>query len=47
MSKKGIENDMVNFNAGLHTVSIQMNMKDLIRAIRPVVKDFSKNSKKM
>jgi len=38
-----LENDMVNFNAGLHTVSIQMRVKDLIKAIRPVVKDFSKN----
>jgi len=41
-----LENDMVNFNAGLHTVSIQMRVKDLIKAIRPVVKDFSKNPKK-
>jgi len=37
-----LENDMVNFNAGLHTVSIQMRVKDLIKAVRPVVKDFSK-----
>jgi len=40
-----LENDMVNFNAGLHTVSIQMSAKDLIKAIRPVVKDFSKEQK--
>jgi len=40
-----LENDMVNFNAGLHTVSIQMRAKDLIKAIRPVVKDFSKIQK--
>jgi len=42
-----LENDMINFNAGLHTVSIQMKAKDLIKAIKPVVKDFSKNPKKM
>lgn len=38
-----LENDEVNFNAGLHTVSIQMRAKDMIKAIRPVVEDFSKN----
>ena len=37
-----LENDMVNFNAGLHTVSIEMKAKDLIEAIRPVIEDFSK-----
>jgi len=37
-----LENDMVNFNAGLHTISIQMRAEDLIKAVRPVVKDFSK-----
>jgi Ala-tRNA(Pro) deacylase len=37
-----LENDKVNFNAGLHTVSIQMRAKDMIKAIRPVVEDFSK-----
>lgn len=36
------ENDMVNFNAGLHTISIEMKAKDLIEAIRPVIEDFSK-----
>jgi len=36
-----LENDMVNFNAGLHTVSIQMKAKDLVKAIRPSVRDFS------
>jgi len=40
-----LENDMVNFNAGLHTVSIQMKAKDLIKAIRPVIENFSRNSK--
>jgi len=42
-----LENDMVNFNAGLHTVSIQMKAKDLVEAIKPVVKDFSGNPKRM
>lgn len=37
-----LENDMVNFNAGLHTASIQMKAKDLIKAIRPVIEIFSK-----
>ncbi len=36
-----MENDFVNFNAGLHTVSIQMKAKDLVKAIRPVVESFS------
>jgi Cys-tRNA(Pro) deacylase len=37
-----LENNMVNFNAGLHTVSIQMKAKDLVKAIRPVIEVFSK-----
>lgn len=37
-----LENNMVNFNAGLHTVSIQMKTKDLIKAIRPEIQNFSK-----
>jgi len=37
-----LENDMVNFNAGLHTVSIEMKAKDLVKAIRPVIEVFSK-----
>ncbi len=36
-----LENDMVNFNVGLHTVSIHMKAKDLIKAIRPVIENFS------
>jgi len=35
-----LENNTVNFNAGLHTVSIQMEAKDLIKAIRPVIESF-------
>jgi len=41
-----LENDMVNFNAGLHTVSITMKARDLIRTIKPVVKGFSKKTLK-
>jgi len=41
MDRSVLENDMVNFNAGLHTVSIQIRTKDLIRAIKPRVEDFS------
>ena len=41
MDSSVLENDMVNFNAGLHTISIQMKAEDLIKAIRPVVADFS------
>ena len=37
-----LENNMVNFNAGLHTVSIEMKAKDLVKAIRPVIEIFSK-----
>ena len=37
-----LENDSVNFNAGLHTVSIYMKAKDLVKAIKPVMSEFSK-----
>jgi Ala-tRNA(Pro) deacylase len=36
-----LENDTVNFNAGLHTVSIQMKAKDLIEIVKPVIESFS------
>ena len=36
-----LENDMVNFNAGLHTVSIHMKTKDLIKTIKPAIENFS------
>jgi Cys-tRNA(Pro) deacylase len=39
-----LENDLVNFNAGLHTVSIQMKAQDLARAVRPVIGEFSKKT---
>lgn len=40
-----LENDTVNFNAGLHTVSIQMRAADLVEVVKPVVEDFSKKGK--
>jgi len=41
-----LENELVNFNAGLHTVSIQMKTKDLIKAIMPVIETFSTSPEK-
>jgi len=38
-----LENDTVNFNAGLHTLSVQMRAQDLVKAIGgSVIEDFSK-----
>jgi len=37
-----LENQMVNFNAGLHTVSIHMKAEDLVKVVKPLVTDFSK-----
>jgi len=42
LDKSILENKMVNFNAGLHRVSIQMKTKDLIKVIRPKIQNFSK-----
>lgn len=39
-----MKNEAVNFNAGLHSVSIQMNSKDLVNVIRPEIADFSMKS---
>ncbi len=36
-----LENDMVNFNAGMHTVSIHMKAKDLVKAVEPTIIGFS------
>jgi Ala-tRNA(Pro) deacylase len=47
MDPSVLENDLVNFNAGLHTLSIQMNAKDLVKTIKPVVKEFSKKSEQV
>jgi len=42
MDASVLENDSVNFNAGLHTVSIYMKAEDLVKAIRPQITEFSK-----
>jgi len=42
LDRSVLENDLVNFNAGLHTVSVQMRAEDLVKAIKPVVEEFSR-----
>ena len=42
MDASVLENGSVNFNAGLHTVSVQMKAKDLVKAIGPVIEEFSR-----
>ncbi len=37
-----LENEKVNFNVGLHTVSIQMKAADLVKVLNPTIGDFSK-----
>ena len=39
LDKSIVENDMVNFNAGLHTVSLSMKREDLIKAIKPTIEE--------
>lgn len=41
LDRSVLENDVVNFNAGLHTVSIEMKARDLVRIVRPVIEFFS------
>jgi len=42
MDPSVLENDSVNFNAGLHTVSIYMKARDLVKAIKPRITEFSR-----
>lgn len=42
MDKSILENDKVNFNIGLHTMSMEISSKDLVKAIRPEICDISK-----
>lgn len=42
MDPSVLKNDQVNFNAGLHTVSIYMKAEDLVKAIKPRITEFSK-----
>jgi Ala-tRNA(Pro) deacylase len=41
MDESVLENDKVEFNIGLHTHSIRMKMKDLVKLINPIIKNFS------
>jgi Ala-tRNA(Pro) deacylase len=43
LDKSVLISGMVNFNAGLHTISIQMKGKDLIKVLEPIIGSFSKN----
>ena len=42
MDSSVLENVAVNFNAGLHTVSIQMRSRELANIVKPRIADFSK-----
>ncbi|MBS3052032.1 MAG: hypothetical protein J4428_01505 [Candidatus Aenigmarchaeota archaeon] len=37
-------NEMVDFNAGMHTISIEMKSKDMIKLIKPKIVKLSRNS---
>jgi Ala-tRNA(Pro) deacylase len=41
MDKSILENEIVEFNIGLHTHSIRMKMEDLVKLVNPVIDDFS------
>ena len=41
MDKSVLENDVVEFNAGLHTTSIRMKAKDLASVIEPFIVDLA------
>ncbi len=43
LDKSILTSEMVNFNAGVHTISIQMKGKDLIKVLKPIIDSFSKN----
>ena len=42
MDEKVLENEIVDFNIGLHTNSIAMKSGDLVKVIKPKILDFSK-----
>ena len=44
MDKKILENEYVNFNAGLHTASISMRSSELVELVKPVLGCFSIDS---
>ncbi len=37
MDRTILENELVNFNAGLHTVSVRMRAEDLVEIVRPTL----------
>jgi len=41
MDKSILKNEIIEFNAGLSNVTIQMNSKDLVNLISPKIEDFS------
>ena len=41
MDRRILDNATVNFNAGMHEISINMNPKDMIEIIKPVIGDYS------
>jgi Ala-tRNA(Pro) deacylase len=42
MDESILENDLVNFNVGMHTVSVQMYSKDLVKINNPKICDIAK-----
>lgn len=42
MDEEVLENEIVDFNIGLHTDSIAMKSEDLVKVIKPKILDFSK-----
>lgn len=42
MDRRILDNGIVNFNAGLHEVSISMNPRDMVEIIKPEIGEFSR-----
>lgn len=42
MDRRILDNDTVNFNAGVHEASINMSPKDMVEIIKPEIGNFSK-----
>ena len=42
MDRHILDNQTVNFNAGMHEVSINMDPKDMVEIIKPEIGDFAK-----
>jgi Ala-tRNA(Pro) deacylase len=41
MDRKVLDNDIVNFNVGLHTQSMSMSSQDLFDVVKPILADLS------